>query len=342
MAGQETRTEISRKAALGLGILLLSGVMGGTAAAQCAPFPRVPWWGSLTHESVAEYVDKRYGGEWDPYIASWQGKLQKLREIRNRDSAAAVMSGTGERQKKVLRGVELDKYIDLVGKRLSVMRCLANEAGKAGPAAKTARPTPEISGLKLKTAAAGKEKAGALGCLKCHDGPPTSEQRAVPGLAGQNELYLIRQLKEFQSLPPPRGESFGADSRHSRIMKFRTENLTETDIWNMSGYFTGLSACPDGKGNLVPPPAPDVAVRCVRCHGPDGNGVLPDVPNLAGQKKGYLLKQLYAFRRSAEGKSKGRIIDSRYHYFISSLTRTMSDAELNRLAGYFSKLGCRR
>ncbi|NQU57910.1 MAG: c-type cytochrome [Rhodospirillales bacterium] len=342
MSGLVARTGVGRKAAMGWGVLLLSAFVGGQAAAQCAPFPEVPWWGGLTHASIAKYVDKRHGGDWNPYIAAWQSKLQKLRDIRDKDFAAAVMSGTDKKQKRILRGVELDKYIDLVSKRLSVMRCLAKEAEKTKSLAQASRSMPRIIDPTPMAAAAGKEKAAALGCLKCHGDSPPPDQRFVPELASQNELYLIRQLKEFQSLPPQKGESLGADFRHNRIMKFRVDNLAEKDIWNLSAYFTSVSACREGKGSLVPPPAPDIMVKCVQCHGPDGKSALPDVPNLAGQDKGYLLKQLYAFRRSAEGKSKGEKIDSRYHYFISSLTRNLSDAELERLAGYFSKSGCRR
>ncbi len=38
------------------------------------------------------------------------------------------------------------------------------------------------------------------------------------------------------------------------------------------------------------------AAVCVGCHGPNGTGVNPDWPRLAGQGEGYLLKQLQQFK----------------------------------------------
>jgi len=307
------------------------------------PFPEVAWWGALSHQSVSEYVDRRYGGDWAPYVASWQRQLDKLRDIRKRDSAAAIMARTDKgREKKVLRGGELDKYIELVSIRLTVMRCLADRAKATKPPAKAARPKPRGIALKARSVAAGGEKAKALGCLKCHGESPAPPQRGVPNLAGQNELYLIRQLKEFQTPFPKKDEPLGAGGRHNRIMKARAGDLSDKDIWNLSAYFNSLPACPGGKTGPGARPVPATVSRCVECHGPDGNSVFPDVPNLTGQENGYLLKQLYAFRRSADGKSKGAMINSRYHYFMSSITKTMSDADLKGLAEYYSRAGCGR
>jgi cytochrome c553 len=38
------------------------------------------------------------------------------------------------------------------------------------------------------------------------------------------------------------------------------------------------------------------AATCAGCHGEDGNSVMPNFPKLAGQHKGYLVKQLQAFK----------------------------------------------
>jgi cytochrome c553 len=38
------------------------------------------------------------------------------------------------------------------------------------------------------------------------------------------------------------------------------------------------------------------ATTCIACHGPDGNSIAPNFPNLAGQSAAYMKKQLIAFK----------------------------------------------
>lgn len=47
----------------------------GVAKAECAAFPKVPWWSNLSHQSVVRYVDERYSGDWATYTAKWERQL---------------------------------------------------------------------------------------------------------------------------------------------------------------------------------------------------------------------------------------------------------------------------
>lgn len=67
--------------------------------------------------------------------------------------------------------------------------------------------------------------------------------------------------------------------------------------------------------------------RCVACHGADGIGKAPQYPNLRGQKVGYLEKSLKAFR-SGERKDAN----------MSAMATGLTDAEIAKLAAYFSAL----
>ncbi len=49
------------------------------------------------------------------------------------------------------------------------------------------------------------------------------------------------------------------------------------------------------------------AVTCVACHGPDGNSIAPNFPNLAGQSESFLYKQLKDFKA---GKRKDATMDA--------------------------------
>ena len=98
---------------------------GWVLRSQCEPIPRVEWWKYKTHETVAAYVNRKYRGNWLPYLGKWVRRLVKLQDIHNRQSSAVTSSGL------VLRGAELRAYIQKMQKRLSVTRCLADEAKKA-------------------------------------------------------------------------------------------------------------------------------------------------------------------------------------------------------------------
>ena len=69
------------------------------------------------------------------------------------------------------------------------------------------------------------------------------------------------------------------------------------------------------------------AVICMACHGTEGISVNEIWPNLAGQKVGYLVKQIKAFR---DGKRQ----DPTMFPMVQSLT----DQDIDNLAAYFSSL----
>ncbi|WLQ17258.1 cytochrome c [Hahella aquimaris] len=69
------------------------------------------------------------------------------------------------------------------------------------------------------------------------------------------------------------------------------------------------------------------AATCAGCHGAEGvsgNGLWP---NLAGQKEGYLVKQMKDFR---DGK--------RNDPMMSSMAKPLSDDDIANLAAYYSQL----
>jgi len=69
------------------------------------------------------------------------------------------------------------------------------------------------------------------------------------------------------------------------------------------------------------------AAVCMACHGAQGVSPNDLWPNLAGQKEGYLKKQITAFRD-------GTRVDPTMAPMVSPL----SDADIENLAAYFSSL----
>ncbi|MGE0764369.1 MAG: cytochrome c [Bdellovibrionales bacterium] len=74
----------------------------------------------------------------------------------------------------------------------------------------------------------------------------------------------------------------------------------------------------------TPPP---IAQTCVACHGPAGISNNPLWPNLAGQKRDYLVKQISDFKA-----------DRRKDPLMSPMAKTLSDQDVTVLADYFSGL----
>ncbi len=57
------------------------------SAAICPAFDNPAGAGTMSHQSVIEYVSKRHGGDWSAYLSSWK-KLARTMEIRGEDVAA--------------------------------------------------------------------------------------------------------------------------------------------------------------------------------------------------------------------------------------------------------------
>jgi len=70
----------------------------------------------------------------------------------------------------------------------------------------------------------------------------------------------------------------------------------------------------------------DLAKVCMTCHGQKGISTNTNYPNLAGQKQGYLNKEIKAFR---DGK--------RHNPAMLPFVNKLSDNDITQLAGYFAK-----
>lgn len=69
------------------------------------------------------------------------------------------------------------------------------------------------------------------------------------------------------------------------------------------------------------------SVLCMGCHGAQGISISPDIPNLAGQKDAYLVTTLKDFRAEV-----------RKNPIMNSMVKTLTDADIENLAAYFSSL----
>jgi cytochrome c553 len=130
-------------------------------------------------------------------------------------------------------------------------------------------------------------------CAACHGIGGQSASPSFPRLAGQNERYLVKQLRDFAT-----------GSRTSSVMKDKAAVLNEAAIQALALHYSRQSAA-----STVSDDAQLVAVgqfiyergnvysglpACLSCHGTQARGTA-ELPRLAGQHPRYLEQQLQQF-----------------------------------------------
>lgn len=76
---------------------------------------------------------------------------------------------------------------------------------------------------------AGDVKAGAAvaqSCTMCHGEKGLSSMAGTPSLAGQPDMYLASQLRDFRD-----------GKRHNEVMNVIAKPLSDADIDNVAAYF---------------------------------------------------------------------------------------------------------
>jgi len=151
----------------------------------------------------------------------------------------------------------------------------------------------------LAAAATAQERGEALfaeRCAACHGPGGNGQISYIPLLAGQIPDYLAKQLHAFRAedgLPPKRPDD---------LMGPIAESLAADDIPALAAYLAGQTRQPDTPRDgadldlgrkIYLDGNPDHGLpACVTCHRPDGQGIRPDFPNLAGQHPDYIQRQL--------------------------------------------------
>ena len=66
-------------------------------------------------------------------------------------------------------------------------------------------------------------------CARCHGDEGIARDTEVPNLAGQNEAYLVNQLRAFRS-----------GARRHPEMRFMSKTMTDAEIEAYAAYYTAL------------------------------------------------------------------------------------------------------
>jgi len=178
-------------------------------------------------------------------------------------------------------------------------------------------------------AEAGKTKSAA--CGGCHGPDGNSPIPNFPKIAGQNEAYIVKQVKDFKA----------NTTRKNEIMFGMVAALTEEDAKDIGAYYQSQSiaaAAPFDaekaaagrelyKGGDLQTGVP----ACQACHGPKGSGTAGiGYPQIGGQYADYTLAQLKAFKDGT------RTNDDKM--MMRSIVEKMSDKEMDAVANYIASL----
>lgn len=138
-------------------------------------------------------------------------------------------------------------------------------------------------------------------CAGCHNADGNSVIPMNPILAGQHAEYITKQLMDFKAT-----ESVPA-KRNSPVMSSMVAALSPEDMKQLGAYYAKQKSTPSqvavddnklielGKllyhgGNIA-----NGVPACASCHGPNGSGIPPRYPAIAGQHAEYTLTQLNLF-----------------------------------------------
>lgn len=176
-------------------------------------------------------------------------------------------------------------------------------------------------------ATAGQQKAAP--CAACHGADGNSVNGEWPKLAGQNAVYLAKQLQDFK-----------AGRRVNAIMNGMAAPLSDQDMEDMAVFFSTQTPAPGkadpelvekGKvvylgGNLTAGLS-----ACYGCHGPNGKGnPAAGFPALSNQHAQYLETQLKNFRAMQRGNDPGQM--------MRNIAVKMSDDDIKAVASFIQGL----
>jgi len=164
-------------------------------------------------------------------------------------------------------------------------------------------------------------------CIICHGIDGHGATLRIPIVAGQKVAYLRQQLRYFRD----------SRRRHSR-MNAQSKHLNDTDIDRVAAYFAARPCRRPALPNETKAAAPLVR-PCLQCHVGSDRAGLETVPHLAGQKVGYLVRQIALFRE-AMFLPDNVSVDYRPHPVMSRIVKDLSSGEILTIANYFSRLGC--
>jgi cytochrome c553 len=160
-------------------------------------------------------------------------------------------------------------------------------------------------------------KAAAAACAACHGDAGVSGNPANPSLAGQDAQYLAVAIRAYTD-----------GSRKDDAMKGAVAALDDRITRDLAAFYATQQ--PQPPKVRKPLTTAELAARCDRCHGVNGNSTDPRLPALAAQRVDYLEKALHAYRTGA-----------RKSPAMAAMSEMLTEADVENLADHYARQGAR-
>ena len=165
-----------------------------------------------------------------------------------------------------------------------------------------AMPKPPATPLSPALGSTDADDAGPLsklvnGCNKCHGKDGNSHENEIPNIAHASAIYLHDALMAFKSGERKGDEYKDADGKVTDMNKI-TADLTEEQITKLAEYYSAKPFVPHSQNAnmaMADEGAKLFNKKCDKCHSDGGTNPEDDAGIIAGQPKGYLIKQFTHF-----------------------------------------------
>lgn len=159
-------------------------------------------------------------------------------------------------------------------------------------------------------------KALTQTCVACHGQNGVALHNEWPSLAGQKSGYLLAQLRAFKS-----------GTRQNALMANQLNNFNDDDLKAIAQYYASLPFVKEPADNINHA-GENVRANCIACHGRKGKTVNDTWPNLAGQNKDYLFKQLKDFSSK-----------TRESMIMNVIASELTEQQMKDVAQYYEQVG---
>lgn len=177
-------------------------------------------------------------------------------------------------------------------------------------------------------------------CAACHGEDGNSIAPTFPKLAGQNERYLLKQMKDIRDKRRPVPTMIG-----------QVDNMTDGQLADIAAYYASQTQTAGqakdenlklGAKVYRAGVSESGVAACSGCHGATGAGNAPaGWPMLAGQHSEYIASQLRKWRIGAENtleeNPEGRTNDGDAR-FMRDVALRLTDNEIDAVANFIAGL----